>query len=204
MRRNKVQRRSVRVLLGAGLVAAALGWSASPALAHNDAVEYSPVEGAVVTEQPGMFRVTTNDELVDLGEGSGRAMAISGPADATTPLYYGDGCVTLAGPSIETTAQLGQPGEYTVTWQAVSADGHPVSEEYSFTWQPAEGQALAAGSAAVPTCGQAAGSTDATAAPAEPGGTVPDAAWISAAAAAVVLAGAVALFAIRRRTRRTP
>ncbi|MBC7441554.1 MAG: copper resistance protein CopC [Ramlibacter sp.] len=210
MRSNNVQRRSLGLLFGAGLVLAALGLSASPALAHNDEIEYSPAEGAVVTEQPGQFRVTTDDELVDLGEGSGNAMAISGPADAAAaaPLYYGDGCVALDGPSIETAAQLGQPGEYTVTWQAVSTDGHPVSKAYSFTWQPTAGQTLATGSAAMPTCGQAAQSTDAAAAPAAdapaaPAGGVSAAAWTSAVAATAAVLGVVAALVVARRRKRT-
>ena len=208
MRSNHVRDWSLRALGVAAVVAAALGFSAAPASAHNYPVGYTPAENSVVTEQPGHFTVTTNDTLLNLdGTGTGNAMRISGPTSA--PLYYGDGCVTLFGAKLETTAQLGQPGEYTVTWQVVSTDGHPVSGSYTFTWQPAAGQVLAAGAAAAPTCG--------TTAPTDASGTVPDASataapgaaqsavastdllWIGGAAAAVIVAVAATLLLTRRR-----
>jgi len=196
----------MRAIGVAAVVAAALGFSAAPASAHNYPVGYAPAENSVVTEQPGNFTLTTNDTLLNLdGTGTGNAMRISGPTSAS--LYYGDGCVTLFGTKLETTAQLGQPGEYTVTWQVVSTDGHPVSGSYTFTWQPAAGQVLATGLAAVPACG-APTPTDAPATPlatlATPGAAQSavaptDLLWIAGAALAVILAVAVTLLLTRRR-----
>ena len=211
MRKNRVahamnaRRWSVGALAGAVVVAALVGWSAAPAFAHNSPIGSSPADGEVVTEQPGTFTVTLNDELIDLhGEGSANAMAIRGPAGAAAPLYYGDGCVTPLGPSIETKAQLGQPGEYTVIWQAVSTDGHSVSEEYTFTWQPAAGQELAEGSPALPACGSTTtAGTDATAsAPAGPGTGLADLAWVGGALGAVVLGVGGTLLVAHRRGRK--
>jgi methionine-rich copper-binding protein CopC len=206
MRSNHVRDWSLRALGVAAVVAATLGFSAAPASAHNYPVGYAPAENSVVTEQPGRFTITTNDTLLNLdGTGSGNAMRISGPTSA--PLYYGDGCVTLFGPKLETTAQLGQPGEYTVTWQVVSTDGHPVSGSYTFTWQPAAGQVIAQGLAAAPTCG-AATPTDAAATPADASATPgtaqsavapTDLLWIAGAALAVILAVAATLILTRRR-----
>lgn len=196
-----------RAGFAAGVVLATLGVSAAPASAHNYPVAYAPAEGSVVTTQPGVFSVTTNDNLLQLdGTGTGMAMQISGPAGAATPLYYGDGCVTVFGPSVETTAQLGAPGEYTVVWQVVSTDGHPVSGKYSFTWQPEAGQALAAGSITPPDCNGAAPSgpvqsTDA----ASPAAAAPDAAalagvlWIGGALLAVLVAVVATLAFVRRK-----
>ncbi|TFC49717.1 copper resistance protein CopC [Cryobacterium sp. TMT2-17-1] len=170
-----------------------------------------PGSGAVVTEQPSLFTVTTNDALLDLGGGAGSGMLISGPARVATPLYYGDGCISLLGPTVETKAQLGQPGEYTVTWQVVSTDGHPVSGDFTFTWQPAADQALAEGSPAKPVCAETA---DAAADAAFPDSTDTStvalaeaplvAVWIAAALGAVLLAVAGTLLAIRRSARRPP
>ena len=212
MRSNRVRsavgirRWSARAFVGAAVVAAMTGWSTAPAFAHNYPVGSSPAEGAVLTEQPGTFTVTTNDQLLDLhGEGSGNAMAIRGPADAATPLYYGDGCVTLFGPSIETEAQLGQPGEYTVIWQVVSTDGHAVSKEYTLSWQPAAGQKLADGSPTLPTCvGEAQAGADAAAsAPidTDTGSGLADLAWIGGALGAMVLAIGSTLLVVNRRGR---
>ncbi|WP_241992891.1 copper resistance CopC family protein [Cryobacterium frigoriphilum] len=205
-----------------GLVAFALlsGWSAAPASAHNYLVSSSPEAGAVVMQQPGVISVTTNDALLDLdGTGAGSAIQVSGPSDA--PLYYGDGCVSVAGATAETSAELGAAGEYTVTWQVVSTDGHPISDTFTFDWQPASGQALAEGVATAPACGDAAGSNggadagaadtgaadtgaadtdsaDTTATDAEITG-LGDAGWIVAALGVVGLVVTVTVLVLRRR-----
>ena len=212
MKRGNRARQWAALALGAAVVAAPPWWSAAPASAHDSVGGSSPAAGAVVTEQPSLFTVTTNDALLDLGGGgAGSGMLISGPARVATPLYYGDGCISLLGPTVETKAQLGQPGEYTVTWQVVSTDGHPVSGDFTFTWQPAADQALAEGSPAKPVCAETA---DAAADAASPDSTDTSAValaeaplvavWIAAALGAVLLAVAGTLLAIRRRAPRPP
>jgi len=210
MARNAARRWSVGVVCAAAVVAATLGWSAAPASAHNYPIGSSPEEGSVVTEQPGLFTVTTNDLLLDLdGTGAGNAMRITGPKGVEKPLYYGDGCVTVSGATAESEARLGQPGEYTVTWQVVSTDGHPVSGSYSFTWQPAEGKELAAGSTTAPDCdgtatekpGQATtgqSATDAAGSGASAGGLA-DVAWIAGALGVVIIFAGGTLLVVRRR-----
>lgn len=205
MSSNSARRRLGRAAFGAFILAAALGMSSGPAFAHNYPVGYSPDEGAVVTEQPGVFTVTTNEDLLDLdGAGASSAMQVRGPAGSVEPLYYGDGCVMIFGPTVETEAQLGEPGEYTVIWQAVSTDGHPVSGEYTFTWQPVEGQALATGAKTAPNCGGSAPAGPVTTDAAVPGenaaggAAIMDVAWIAGALGAVVLAVIVTLLLARR------
>ena len=195
--------RFVAVGAGAALVVGAL-LAAGPASAHNYPVSSSPAEGATVTEQPGTISLTTNDNL--LGFGNGSAMEVSGPSD--DPRYYGDGCSQLLGPTIELDAQLGKPGTYTVTWQVVSTDGHPVSGSYTFEWQPSAGQTLADGSAKPPTCATAAPGAP-TEAPAATTKTVAsndaalgDILWIGVALAAIIVAAGVTLLVLRRRTPR--
>jgi methionine-rich copper-binding protein CopC len=203
MRSTTARRWSGRTAFGVVIVAAALGLSAGPASAHTTVDSSSPAEGSTVTEQPGVFALTVNDPLIDLhGVGSSSVMEISGPADAAKPLYYGDGCVKILDKIADTEAQLGQPGAYTVAWRVVADDGHPVSGRYSFTWQPAAGQKLAAGSPEVPTCGgsaQTAQQTDTagsgTAAPV----ALSDVAWIAGALGAVLLAVVATLLVVTRR-----
>jgi hypothetical protein len=193
-----------------GMAAFILGtvlWSAAPASAHNSPVAYAPAEGSVVTEQPGTFSVTTNDDLLQLNDaGAGMGLQVTGPAGAKHPLYYGDGCVTVFGPTIEAEAQLGQPGEYTVVWQVVSTDGHPVSGQYAFTWQPAAGQPLAEGSATPPDCNgtvrvETNQPTDAASddAGASSAGALVDVLWIGGVLLAVILAVVVTLILVRRK-----
>jgi methionine-rich copper-binding protein CopC len=179
---------------------------ASPASAHNSVISTTPAAGSVVTEQPGVFQVTTNDNLLNLdGLGSGMGMQISGPTDAASPLYYGDGCTTVFGPTLEMKAQLGEPGEYTVVWQVVSTDGHTISGDFAFTWQPDPGQELAAGTATAPDCGGTVtgGSTQTDAATPAPQGSenaaLGDVLWIGGAVSAVILATVVTLVAVGRR-----
>ncbi|MFT2818351.1 copper resistance protein CopC [Leifsonia sp. A12D58] len=194
---------------GAVVVAAALGLTAAPAFAHNSVINTSPADGAVVTEQPGLFTVTTSDNLLDPGgAGTSMAMQISGPADAASPLYYGDGCATVFGPTLEMSAQLGEPGEYTVMWQAVSTDSHTISGTFSFTWQPAKGQVLAAGSATPPVCGgtEAVGASPpaTSSTSAATGAELADVLWIAGAVAAVLIAGIGTLLVVTRKKKGPP
>ncbi|WEO76961.1 copper resistance protein CopC [Cryobacterium sp. SO2] len=207
-RHPQVLRRSVVAALV--LVVATLGWSAAPAFAHNYVVSTTPEAGAVVTEQPGVISVTTNDNLLDLsGEGAGSAMQVSGPTDA--PRFYGDGCATVFGATLEATVQLGQPGEYTVVWQTVSTDGHSISDTFTFTWQPDANQVLDEGSATAPVCagsgsGTDAADTDAAATDAADGNTGgaavsgTDLLWIGGALVAILAAIGVTLLLLRRPT----
>ncbi|WP_158270262.1 copper resistance protein CopC [Mycetocola zhujimingii] len=212
----------IRRLLGIGtltglLAVAALGLTAAPAQAHNSLVSSVPAADSVVTEQPGVFSVTTNDAILEAG-GSSNAIQVRGPG--AEPLYYGDGCMTVSGASLTTPVQLGEAGEYTVVWQVVSADGHPISGEYTFTWQPGDGQELAAGLATAPVCGE-------TQAPVESGSPSPeprfttqatdtaspsgpiesedttaapnDLLWIGGALAVLVIAAVVVVVVVRRK-----
>lgn len=217
----------IRRLLGIGtltglLAVAAIGLTAAPAQAHNSLVSSTPAADEVVTEQPGVFAVTTNDAILEAG-GSSNAIQVRGPG--AEPLYYGDGCMTVQGTSLTTPVQLGQAGEYTVVWQVVSADGHPISGEYTFTWQPAEGQELAAGLAAAPVCGESqepvesgtpspeptfttqstesastAGPIESEDTSAEPNNLL----WIGAAVAILLVAAAVVVIVVRRNKAPAP
>ena len=123
----------------------------SPASAHDYAEESTPANGAVLSVIPEQFDLTMNDDMLDLnGAGNGFALQIIGPDG----LYYGDGCVTVDGPTLSSVAALGPPGVYTMRWQVVSADGHPVSDDYSFTWAPSVAPPESAGSSKAPVCGE--------------------------------------------------
>lgn len=201
--------RSARTAFLVLLLAAVGVAGAAPAAAHNYVVGSSPAAGAVVTEQPGVFTVSTNDLLLDLGgTGSASAMVITGPESA--PLFYGDGCSTVSGVTVQSEAQLGAPGQYTVIWQTVSTDGHSISDEFTFQWEPAPGQVLAEGAPSAPSCG-----TDADAVPTESdtsppaeaaprsggSGALSTIAWVGGTLGAVVLAVGATLLLLRRSSR---
>jgi copper resistance protein C len=196
--------RLARVLLGAAVAAAAVLAVGAPAQAHNYVVSTIPEDGAVLTELPAQFSVTTNDNLLNLGgNGHGFVMQIRGADGA----YYGDGCVTVSGPAMSTDAALGEPGDYTIVWQLVSTDGHSASGEVSFTWQPtAANEVASAGSKTPPDCHgtQTANSSGTAEAPASPpvAAAVPldNVLWIGGAIVLVGLAVLVTLLVLGRRT----
>lgn len=150
MRNNREPRSAL--LLGAavmGMAAALVLGLAAPALAHNYRISSTPEPGATLTSLPSTFDITTNGLLLDIdGDGTGFALEVRDAGGG----YYGDGCIVVTGASMTTAAQLGEAGIYTVTWQAISTDGHTISDEYKFTWQPPQGLAASTPSPAAPDC----------------------------------------------------
>lgn len=140
--------------------------------AHASVIGSTPSAGDVLTEQPGTFSVVMNEELLSV-EGADSANAIQ-VTDASGR-FYGDGCASVDGDTISLEAALGEGGEYALTFQVVSADGHTVSDTIPFTFEPAEGQAGEPGAAAAPVCGTAPAEGEAPAATAESGEAAPEA-----------------------------
>ncbi|MDI2097805.1 copper resistance CopC family protein [Ruicaihuangia caeni] len=138
-----------RPLAVAAASAALLLLAAGPAAAHSTVVDSTPSEGEVLTTLPDQFSVTADEELLDLGgEGNGFAMVVQ---DAEG-LYYGDGCATISGDTMTAPALLGEPGEYTLTYQLVSGDGHPLSGVIGFEWAPDGDFEASAGSQTAGAC----------------------------------------------------
>jgi copper resistance protein C len=122
---------------------------AAPASAHNYLVSSTPSAGETLTVLPEHFSVTTNEPLLDLGgDGSGFGIEIIDE----NGLYYGDGCVTVEGPSLYAVPAIGEAGTYRFVYQVVSADGHSVSDEFTFEWAPEGEFAASAGSATPGDC----------------------------------------------------
>jgi copper resistance protein C len=193
------------VAVGALLVAAGVFAVAAPAQAHNYVVSTIPASGSVLTQLPEQFSVTTNDNLLNLGgKGNGFVLQIRDAGGA----YYGDGCVSVQGATMSADAALGQPGDYTIAWQLISTDGHTVSGEIPFTWQPDAAQpAPSTGSATPPDCHgtHTAGNSAVTKQPStQPrASAVPlgDVLWIGGAILVVGLAAGTTLLVVTRRKR---
>lgn len=168
--------------------------------AHNYIIESTPASGQTLTALPAQFSLTTDEDLLDIdGSSRGFAMLIQDAGGR----YYGDGCVAVKGPSMSTAAAVGAPGDYTVVYQYVSADGHVLSGTIPFHWAGADSGVV--GAASPPSCpgsgytvAPVAGGSATSAAP-----TIPaDALWIAGAVIAV-LAGVglgVLIVSLRRRT----
>jgi methionine-rich copper-binding protein CopC len=205
------------VLAGSLVAAGMIVGSALPASAHDYLVDSTPTAGQTLVTLPAEFSVTANANVLDLaGDGTGFGIQVTDAAGA----FYGDGCLTIAGPTVSTLASLGEAGNYLFTWQIVSSDGHPVSDTLSFTWAPEAGFEAATGLAAAPVCGVTAPEPDPTATV----GPVPeptmsisagdddaagtdtelaegnaDALWIGGGILAVLLAVGITLYAVRRK-----
>ncbi|MGV8852643.1 MAG: copper resistance CopC family protein [Rhodoglobus sp.] len=177
--------------LSAAMIAALMLLVAAPAYAHNYPVTSNPEEGSTVTELPTEFSVTTNDTLLDLsGDAGGFAIQITSDSGE----YFGDGCFAIRDATLSTGAALGEAGDYLMQWQVVSADGHTISGEVGFDWQPDSSQTISEGLAAPPACG---GGTLDEAAPApeeaSPENESTDASSMLDASTVVLIASAIAL-----------
>lgn len=197
--------RRTTALGAAGLLAIALGVLAGPALpalAHNTVIGESPEADSTVTAQPDTVWLETSDALLD-AEGA-TVMDVLGPDG----LHYATECPTVEGAVASVPAELGPEGEYTVAWRVVSADGHPITGEFVFTWTPADGELVAEGAADAAcssTGGESAGPGDAVSDPGEgdadaaASGGLGDLLWVAGAGIAVVVAGLAAFVLTRRR-----
>jgi copper resistance protein C len=147
-------RRYLLPLVLAGL--AVLGLS-SPALAHNVLIGSEPASGASVSVGPSQVWLDFNAPV----QFGANYLTVIGPDGAH---WEKTANATVVGNSVSTSvAPLGPAGEYKIGYRIISADGHPVSGEVTFTLTkagtgtPPSPQA-AAGSAGG-TSGGASGST---------------------------------------------
>jgi methionine-rich copper-binding protein CopC len=195
--------RALVVAIGALAVAGSVLGLSAPAQAHNYLVKSTPSANEVLTTLPDRFSIITNDVLLDLtGKGDGFALQVRDAAGR----YYGDGCVKVDGPGMSTGAALGAGGTYRVVWQIVSADGHNVSDSFSFTWKPPAGAVPSAGSKSAPDCHGTQSVGSASSAPpaaqtgaAGTGDTLGTVLWIGGAVIAVGAAVVVTLLLTSRR-----
>ena len=199
-------RLALAVTLGLGAVVAL----AAPASAHDFVVSSTPADGETLTALPAAFSVTANEALVDfVGDGTGFGIQVTDAAGR----FYGDGCVSLVDTTMSMPATLGEAGDYTMVWQLISSDSHPVSGTVAFSWAPGAGAPLSDGSPAAPVCGEVAATpdptmttqaeepSDAPVTTAEPapaaGDTTGTLLWLGGAALAIVAAVGVTLLLVR-------
>ncbi|GGW45365.1 copper resistance CopC/CopD family protein [Streptomyces xantholiticus] len=119
---------SVTVLVGTLLGALLAG--ASPASAHAALTGSNPKDGAVVATAPKEVTLTFSEQIA-MGDDSIRVLEPSGKrADTAEVRDLGTGGTVVYGVALHS----GLPdGTYTVAWQAVSADSHPVSGAFTFS-----------------------------------------------------------------------
>jgi methionine-rich copper-binding protein CopC len=155
--RGRVLRGLAAGVLATGLGLAGLVAGGSAASAHDFLVSTTPAADTTVSEALTEVSLTFNEPpLTELG--AGIAIQVDDPAGATVS----SGEVSIVDSTLGIAVAPTTVGPYTVIWQTVSSDGHPVSGEYAFDYQ---GPVAAAPTTVTP--GEAPSAT-ATAAPAAP------------------------------------
>ncbi|MEU8839596.1 copper resistance protein CopC [Streptomyces roseus] len=119
-----------RLALVLAALLAALFTAAGPAAAHAALTASDPQDGAVVATAPAQVTLSFSEQVA-MGDDSIRVMDPQGKRVDTGELR--DMC---SGSTIRygTALHSGLPdGTYTVAWQAISADSHPVSGAFTFS-----------------------------------------------------------------------
>ncbi|MEU8431389.1 copper resistance protein CopC [Streptomyces sp. NPDC029216] len=119
-----------RLALVLAALLAALFTAAAPATAHAALTASDPQDGAVVATAPAQVTLSFSEEVA-MGDDSIRVMDPQGKRVDTGELRN-----MCSGSTIRygTALHSGLPnGTYTVAWQAVSADSHPVSGAFTFS-----------------------------------------------------------------------
>lgn len=106
---------------------------APPAPAHAELLSTSPTDGAVLTEPPADVELRFS-EPVQLVDGGLRLLPDDEPPLALDPRVNGSKVIT----SLPTTLDNGQ---YTLSYRAISAEGHPVAGAVTFTVGTTQGSA---------------------------------------------------------------
>lgn len=162
------------VVMTIGLAVAALA-VAGAAAAHATRIATDPAENAVLTRTPAAVSATFNEAL----QSQFAAMTIVGP-DGN---LWSTGEPRVQGGVISVGVRpLGPSGTYTVNYRATSADGHVVNGSWAFR---------------LTVAGTGAPGPSASTPPETPADGVP--VW-PFSVAAVVIVGAGAVWAVRRRT----
>lgn len=118
-------------LLAAALLALFGMFTAVPAQAHDQLESTNPKDGAVLAKQPDYLTLTFNDKVQSTGT---EIKVMQGDKDVSA------GEVTVKGPKVMSALPDDlAAGKYNVVWRVVSADGHPVSGEFSFTIKDGNG-----------------------------------------------------------------
>jgi methionine-rich copper-binding protein CopC len=108
-------------------VAALLGGGVS-ASAHTDGFTSSPETGSTVDAGRIPITITFGEELLVGDDSISHEVVVTNAEGEIIPAL----CASAEGFDLSTAAAIDQPGEYTVTWRTVSADGHPTSGDFKF------------------------------------------------------------------------
>lgn len=169
-----------KALTALAIVGAAMFAMASPALAHNVLISTDPAKGASIEAGPAKITLTF-DQFVQNADVN--QIAVTGPGGG----QWAEGQAKVDGSVVSVPLRpLGPAGEYKIGYRILSADGHAVTGESTFT--------LAKAGTGTPASAEAARGTGQTTAESTSDSGVPIWVWI---AGAVVLLGVGLTVALR-------
>jgi methionine-rich copper-binding protein CopC len=122
-----------RSLQIAAVIALACGLIVAPgtaASAHEALASANPADGETVSQLAAVELVFSAEITAE--PVTSRTTQVIGPDGR----HYETDCSAVAGAFMTTPVALGAAGDYRVLWRAVSADGHPISGEYTFSYAP--------------------------------------------------------------------
>ncbi|WP_159620922.1 copper resistance CopC family protein [Ruania rhizosphaerae] len=136
--RSPLARTSIVAFVVAAVTALIL--PAAPASAHSALISSDPEDGAVLDTPPTELVLTFNEDILEMGT----SIQVTGPDGAEAA----EGDPVLNGPEVtQPLAADLAAGEYTMIWRVVSADGHPIDGELTFTATAGTGEEPAEGGA---------------------------------------------------------
>lgn len=127
-----IQSRILAVAAAATLLFAPLA-SSTPALAHDQIVGTSPSDGSTVAAGAFDVTVTSSDDIMKMPDMSGNEIFVSGPEGSENSTVVSLPCIKIDGPVASVPVDIELPGDYTVTWQLASQDGHSNDGTFKFT-----------------------------------------------------------------------
>lgn len=125
---RRARSRRTRLIAAAGLlIGVLLSAVAAPAFAHDELIGSTPAAGSAVDTLPAEVTLTFSGVLLDE------------PGATVVEVTDASGTDLTGGDPVLDGTRLTQPltgtasGEVTVIWRVVSSDGHPISDEFTFT-----------------------------------------------------------------------
>ena len=156
------------------------------AAAHSELISADPTADSVQSEAPDAVTLTFGEDL----RAEGAALVVTAPGDARVDA---NGSLRIDGAVMSVALQpITESGAYRVAYRVVSADGHPVTGEYAFTYQGPGSPA----STASPTHATIAATSPTAAGPQT---SDSDARWLLGAAALALVTFVVVVLLRRRR-----
>jgi methionine-rich copper-binding protein CopC len=125
-------KRFIYSALAAGLAATVLSLSPAAAWAHDEVAGTTPTAGTSVSAGVIDVGVAFGEDIMNVADNAGIAIQVTGPANAQDVGPVAVSCVDVAGANMSAQAELVLPGTYTVTWRAISSDGHANSGSFDF------------------------------------------------------------------------